>query len=136
LSNDLESDFSGTKTVLPRKFRPDFKRYMVRLLPHSQMCSSVSGSSSAHEKRLSISHPQDSSSIDNLDADTLCVLRHRPFKTFRSIVEEVGVSAATTGGVGCNWRMPDFTLQNLQLNTLTGMNSFGFLVLPSRRIRL
>jgi hypothetical protein len=51
-------------------------------------------------------------------------------------VEEVDVSAATRDGGGCNWIMPDFTLQNLQLNILTGINSLEFLVLHSRRIWL
>jgi histone-lysine N-methyltransferase SETMAR len=31
--------------------------------------------------------------IDNLDADIMCVLDHSPFETVRSIAEEVGVSA-------------------------------------------
>jgi transposase len=34
-------------------------------------------------------------SIDNLDADILCVLQHSPFATVRSITEEAGVSHET-----------------------------------------
>jgi transposase len=33
--------------------------------------------------------------IDNLDANILCVLRHSPFGTVRSIAEELGVSPET-----------------------------------------
>jgi hypothetical protein len=72
--------------------------------------------------------------IDNRDADTLSVLRHSPFETVRSIAEEVGVSAATRDDIGCIWKMGDLTLQDLQLNIVTGTNSFGFPILLTHRI--
>jgi hypothetical protein len=64
----------------------DFKESMAMLGMHSQVFVFVSRNSSAGEMTLS---------IDNLDADTLCVLEHSRFATPRSISQEVSVLQKT-----------------------------------------